>query len=134
MLKAFLVLLILMSSGCATIEIQKEMASEVPDEFSHVHLGMSHAEVSELLQETIVIGLEADPQTGLLRAIQEQRLYSSEKVMIHDQEYQVDAYLMAPDWGQPFDPQNNLFLFAYHNGILVAKGWQQIEALKKDEK
>lgn len=127
-------IVLIVCSGCATVEIKKEIPPSQQESFSNVQLGMTHQQVTALINEKIVIGFEVDPVTGNLKAIETQRWYSSEKVLIGQQEYQIDEYLMLKNIGEMFDAHKDLFPFGYKDGVLVAKGLKDIEALKKDEK
>ncbi len=125
-------------SSCATVEKLKvtsvEQEKKEQDPFSKIQLGMTHQQVTDLMNEKIIIGLEVEPITGNLKAVETQRWHSSEKVLIDHQEYQIDEYLMSLSTGKLLDAKMDLFPLGYKDGILVAKGIKDIEILKKNEK
>lgn len=75
-------LLAFFTSGCVTVETRKNVeqvtAVALPDPFVKVVIGMTHEEVTALLNDKVILGYEVDPLTETVRPIEVSRLYASE--------------------------------------------------------
>jgi hypothetical protein len=128
------VLLMLLVSGCTTVGTQGNVgqteAAVAADPFVKVVVGMTHKEVTDLLDGKVTVGYEVDPATGAVRSIEAGRLYASEILNIAGQSYQVDRYIAHDTRDGAINVEADLFPLAYKDGILVAKGVLAVEALK----
>ncbi len=128
------ILLVLFLSGCATVGV-KESAAPIEavkalDPFVKVVVGMTHAEVTELLNGKVTVGYEVDPATGAVHSIEASRLYASEVLSVGAQTYQVDRYIAHDTSEGVANVEADLFPLAYKDGILIAKGLLALEALR----
>ncbi len=128
------VLLVLLVSGCATVGIKESVAPieavKAPGPFVKVVVGMTHAEVVELLNGKVTVGYEVDPATGAVHSIEASRLYASEVLSVGSQSYRVDQYIAHDTSEGAANVEADLFPLAYKDGILIAKGLLAVEALK----
>lgn len=127
-------LLAFFTSGCVTVETRKNVeqvtAVALPDPFVKVVIGMTHEEVTALLNDKVILGYEVDPLTETVRPIEVSRLYASEVFSAGEQFYQVDQYIAHDASDGTANVEADLFPLAYKDGILVAKGPAAVEALK----
>jgi hypothetical protein len=123
MKRRFLVgVLALVVSGCVTVpnSIVPSGVSAKPTD--RVTLGMTRASVSAIMDARVMVGYEVDPDTGMVKSLESQNLYSSEIMKIKDVVYQVDRYVVRPAAAGARIAETELFPVVYKAGLVVAVG------------
>jgi hypothetical protein len=125
---------IMFFSGCSIVTsgpfAPRSETAKLPRELQ-LKIGMSQAEVSAIMDQPVIVGYQIDPVTGVSKPVEASSLFSSEFLTKGNKTYQVDKYITRDDDGIAVTVEDLLYPVAFERGLLVAKGREGLEALKK---
>jgi len=121
--------LAVMGAGCVTVPNSIVPVNTAAQPSERVTLGMTRAMVSSIMDARVAVGYEVDPDTGVLKSVEAQNLYSSEIVKINELVYQVDRYIVRPPAAGAHMAETELFPVVYRYGLVVAVGREGLAAL-----
>jgi hypothetical protein len=131
-----LVFLSVFLSGCAGVmeNIQPPFggSAKAGSPGDKVSAGMTREVATGLMDGVINIGFEKDAVSGEFRPLKARCLYSSEILPVNGVSYLLDWYIVGPLVSGP-PKESELFPLVYKDGLLVAKGHEQLEALKNNK-
>jgi hypothetical protein len=125
----FLVGLVFTGAGCVTAPNSIMPVNTAAQPSERVTLGMTRAMVSSIMDARVTIGYEVDPDTGVLKSVEAQNLYSSEIVKINELAHQIDRYIVRPSTEGARMAETALFPVVYRYGLVVAVGREGLASL-----
>jgi hypothetical protein len=124
--------LVMVCSGCSIVTsgplAPKAGATALPRELQ-LKIGMSKAEVSAIMDRTVIVGYEIDPVTGKSKPVEAPSLFSTEFIAQGKKTYQVDKYITRDDNGIAVTVEDLLYPVVFDHDLLVAKGREGLEQL-----
>ncbi len=124
----FLVMIVVFS-GCARTYDPLASASHQTfllneTSFSKVKEGMSQKQVHEIMGDTIIIGYVNQKSTTIANP------YKTEEVNLKDEVYIIEYYVRTIKEPDGLVSDDEAFPFLFHNGVLTARGWDALKAIR----
>ncbi|MEI7998432.1 MAG: hypothetical protein WCH62_02880 [Candidatus Omnitrophota bacterium] len=147
-MKSLLLLaLVVLAGGCATSQVYNPVAAATQQtfllnesSFAQVEIGMKQTQVHQIMGDTIIIGyayqkplsdeaVVLKASFGDYKPLTIANPYKTEEIKTQNGQYAVEYYASSSRQSDGILSNDELMPLIFHEGILVAKGWDYLKSL-----
>ncbi len=128
--------LVLLLTGCATMDLPKTSLLPVPAPTINVlpSLGLTRREVTALMTRPVTVGYRMDPATGQAKPITANSLYATEIVTARGETYIVDEYIAGDAGAVKGSVEDRLVPMIFRKDLLVGNSRAALDELNAKQK